>query len=233
MNLIKKIELFGDSILKGVVLEAGKYSIKHNLGVEEISKIYKLDISNNSKFGCTISKGFEIIKKNVGNGTICDAAVLEYGGNDCNFDWKLVSDAPQAEHEPFTPIKQFAEIYEKIIIYLKENNITAVLTSLPPISSPKFLNWVCRNGIDKDKVIEWLGDENAIYRYHESYSREVEKLAIKYNCPCVDIRGAFLARRKSDDLICEDGMHPTEEGQIVIHDAFQKFLEEYKFEKAV
>ena len=223
---IREIEVFGDSILKGIQLnsENKKYVIDNNIDIDQISKKYTVEIKNFSKFGCTIEKAKKIVDRNLEKGIKCDVAIMEYGGNDCDFNWREVAGDPDKEHFPNTPLEIFSKTYREIISKLKVKGIVPILTNLPPIDPQRFFDWFC-NGLNKENVMKWLGSINTIYRQQETYSREVEKIARETGCPLIDIRGAFLRRRKVEDLLCEDGIHPNTEGQKVITQAFLEFTD--------
>lgn len=227
MQLKERIMIFGDSIMKGVVLGESdrRYKISSSLGVDAIAKRFGLELDNRSRFGCTVEKGTTVLRRTIEREPGCGVVVLEYGGNDCDFNWPEVSAAPEAEHEPHTPLGRFREIYASAIEYLRSKSITPILTTLPPICAERYLNWICRDGLSRENILSWLGDTNAIYRYQERYSRAVEQLAVKYAVPLVDLRGAFLEKRQMEELYCEDGIHPNDQGQLLIRDTFAKFIE--------
>ena len=220
----RKIEVFGDSILKGIQLnsENKKYVIDNNIDVEMISKKHDIEIVNCSKFGCTIGKGKVLLEKSLEKGMVCDAIVMEFGGNDCDFNWKDVAENPDKDHVPHTPLDIFIKTYSEMIDLLKKKGIQPILTTLPPIDPQRFFDWFC-NGLNKENVLKWLGSINTIYRHQETYSRAVEKIAKDSNCLLVDLRGAFLGKRRVENLLCEDGIHPNTEGQKVITQAFSEF----------
>ena len=228
MELQRNVEVFGDSILKGVQLdnENMRYHVDNNIDVSMLEKKFLLNINNFSKFGCTISKAFSHIEKRFKSGDLqCHAIVLNLGGNDCDFNWKEVSERPEAEHEPNTPLETFAETYKKIIEFLKDNGIRPIITTLPPLDAQRFFNWFC-GGLEKSaNVLKWLGSVETIYRWHENYSRTIEKIATETGTLLVDLRGAFLKHRKIDKLLCDDGTHPNTEGQRVITQGFLEFIE--------
>jgi hypothetical protein len=90
----KKVEVFGDSVLKGIQVNPQnmRYHIDNNIDIKMIAKKFFLDIRNFSKFGCTITKGLTLIKKRLQDaGPFCDAIIMNFGGNDCNFDWQAIS----------------------------------------------------------------------------------------------------------------------------------------------
>ena len=230
MNIQKRVEIFGDSLLKGVQLnpENLRYHIDNNIDVERIEKTYFLNIKNFAKFGCTVTKGLTLIEKRLkANEPFCDAIVMDFGGNDCDHNWQAVSERPDDKHLPYTPLDVFVETYHKIITLIKKNGIRPILTTLPPLDSQKFFHWFCK-GLDKEIVLKWLGDVHIIYRWQETYSRTVEKIAAETNTLLVDLRGAFLKQRHLDLLLCEDGTHPNTEGQKIITQAFLEFIESAK-----
>jgi len=228
MELQRNVEVFGDSILKGVQLdnEKKRYLVDNNIDVNMLEKKFLLNISNFSKFGCTISKAFALIEKRFKNNELkCDAIVLNLGGNDCDFDWKAISERPEDEHQPNTPLDVFADTYRKIIEYLKEKGIRPIMTTLPPLDAQKFFNWFCGGLEKKANVLEWLGEVESIYRWQENYSRTIEKIAEETGTLLVDLRGAFLKHRRIAHLLCADGTHPNTEGQRVITQGFLEFIE--------
>ena len=228
MDQQRNVEIFGDSILRGVQLddENKRYHVDNNIDVNMLEKKFLLNISNFSKFGCTISKAFTLIERRFKSGeSQCDAIVLNLGGNDCDFDWKAISENPDDEHQPNTPLDAFSDTYKKIIEYLKAKGIRPIMTTLPPLDAQKFFDWFCA-GLDKSaNILKWLGTVEAIYRWQENYSRTIEKIAEETGTLLVDLRGAFLKHRKLEHLLCADGTHPNTAGQRVITQGFLEFIE--------
>jgi lysophospholipase L1-like esterase len=193
-----------------------------------IEKKHFLEIRNFSRLGCTISQGIALIEKRLKKEEpLCDAVIIDYGGNDCDFKWQEIADCPDGEHLPNTPIDGFVNMYHKIIRMLNEKRIRPILTTLPPLYAQKFFDWFCK-GLNKENVLKWLGSVETIYRWQEYYSRTVEKIAAETNTLLVDVRGAFLKHRRIEHLLCEDGTHPNTEGQKIITQAFLEFIETAK-----
>ncbi|MDR1388981.1 MAG: SGNH/GDSL hydrolase family protein [Treponema sp.] len=223
--MLRNVGVFGDSILKGIQVdsESRGYCVNNNIDIEQISHKHSLVVNNYSLFGCTVKKGISMLKKRIDNGKNYDMVVIEYGGNDCDFNWKEIADNPDAEHLPNTPLDVFYATYCQIIALLREKCIIPILANLPPLEPQRFFDWFCRN-LNKDNILKWLGgNTNTIYRWQETYSRMVEKIALATKTHLVDLRGAFLKHRRIDDLICEDGTHPNTRGQKIITDAFMNF----------
>jgi lysophospholipase L1-like esterase len=224
MNIIRKIEVFGDSILKGIQINPlnKRYYVDNNIGIDMLSKEFSLEIVNNSRLGCTVTKGKTMLDRFLGKKPDCTAILMDYGGNDCDFNWKAISENPDSHHEPYTPIKTFMRSYSDIINNIFNNGIRPIVTNLPPICPNRYFNWLSKN-LDKKNILQWLEDINLIYRYQESYSRAVEKVAKNTGAMLVDLRSVFLSERHLGRYLCEDGIHPNTEGQKLITQGFVEF----------
>lgn len=213
------VQVYGDSILKGVTLDENNIKYKINDIFNDTE-----EIENYSKFGCTVSKGDEILTRNLSKGKRGNLAFLEYGGNDSDFDWEQISNDPESEYFSKTPINEFEEKYTAMIHKIKQNDMKPVLFTLIPVEAESYLSWICRNGLSKENILKWLGDVFAIYRYQEQYSRKIEEIAVKENCDIIDLRGAFLRKRKISGLYATDGIHPSLLGQDVIKHEIHNYL---------
>jgi lysophospholipase L1-like esterase len=230
MGVLRSVGVFGDSILKGIQVdtENKRYCVKNHIDIEQISHKHQLVVNNYSLFGCTVKKGWLMLQKRIDKGKFYDMVVIEYGGNDCDFNWKEIASDPGIQHTPNTPLDIFFTTYCKIISMLKKKCIIPILTNLPPLEPQKFFDWFCK-GLNKDNILKWLGSINTIYRVQETYSRMVEKIAFETKTHLVDLRSAFLEHRRIDALLCEDGTHPNTNGQKIITETFLNF----KFHDAV
>ena len=223
MNIVRKIEVFGDSILKGIQLNPRnkRYCVDNNIDIDMLSSTYSLDIVNRSKYGCTVKKGLSMLSKYLGNKPDCSVILMNYGGNDCDFDWKAISENPDANHEPNTPIKDFISIYTEMIEQIYKKGIRPVITNLPPLEPQRFFDWFFK-GLNKERILTWLDGVNRIYRFHELYSHTIEEIARTTGTLLVDLRGAFLKEARIGSLLCIDGVHPNTEGQKLITREFAK-----------
>lgn len=228
MKQFRKIEVLGDSILKGIQVNPNnqRYYIKNDIDVTMLSNMYNLVITNKSRFGCTVVKGSRIIGEKLEKGLDCDALVMDFGGNDCDYNWTDISSNPSGVFEPNIPLEQFKTEYIKLIRRLKEKNIMPILTTLPPLEPQRFFDWWCRN-LNKENVLRWIGSVGAIYKHQETYSDCVKEIAQSEHVPLVDIREAFLKNGDLGDLICVDGTHPNSKGQEVITKAFDRFIKDH------
>lgn len=230
MKQIHTVEVLGDSILKGIQLDPDteKYVVKNEIDEAGLAERWDLQIHNGSRFGCTAEKADRLLDRMLERGLGCDAVVMDFGGNDCDFKWLEIAENPKAPHPPAYSVENFLEIYSGMIQKLKAREILPVLTTLPPLEPWRFLNWWCRGG-DEETVIRWMGGSVCnVYAHQEKYSRAVERLAQREQVPLVDIRGEFLKYGRLDETICMDGTHPNSKGQKLITAAFDNFMKAYQ-----
>ena len=212
--------VYGDSILKWVRFENGKYVADH-APESRLAERFGLRLTNRSRFGCTIAKAMPRIRMD--SAARCaepEYALLEFGGNDCDFDWAAVASAPDAPHECKTPPPLFESLYREAIALLRAGGRTVVLATLPPINSELYLRFLCRGGLSRERIVHWLGDVERIYRWQESYSETVARISREEHTGLVDLRGPFLRdARPASALLCPDGIHPSRLGQGLMYEA--------------
>lgn len=218
-----KVTLYGDSILKGVLLENGRYTINREWEARMRGKT-GLEIRNRSRFGCTIRKAMDVIRRDSeSRAEEGEIAILEYGGNDCDYPWEEISAAPGGRYDCRTPPEVFMEEYCEAVRLLRNSGRTPVLLTLPPILAERYLCFICRDGLSRENILSWLGDVDAIYRWQEKYSGMVEQIAAQEQVQILDIRGAFLRdSRRKEELLCDDGIHPSRSGQGIVFETLRR-----------
>ena len=227
MKRVSHVQVLGDSILKGIQVDpaTGRYVTRNDIGIPGLERDFGLTVKNGSHFGATVVKGARLLDRLLEKEAPCDAVVMDFGGNDCDFRWEQVAADPEGDHRPNVPLEEFLQRYREMIVRLRLHGITPVLYTLPPLEPERFFHWWCRD-LDQAAVRRWLGGLSNIYAHQENYSRAVEQLARETGTPLVDIRGAFLAHGHVERLLCEDGTHPNSAGQSLIGQAFRDFARE-------
>ena len=219
MEKLGRISLWGDSVMKGVLWnkETQRYKLSDYHAAEEASEELGFSLHNHSKMGCTSTKGLTLIRHFLDKKEEKPQyAVIEFGGNDCDFNWSEVAAAPDAEHLPNTPLPEFEAQMRSMIHCLREKGIKPVLTTLVPNHAERYFAFITRNGLSGERILRWLGDVQHIYRWHERYNARVEKVAREEDCPVLDLREAFLNQWHYEDFLCEDGIHPNDRGYHLI-----------------
>lgn len=223
---MQNIFAFGDSIMKGIVtnttrIDEGstKYVISDSCFVNRVELLKNVSIRNLSRFGSTVKGGLSNLDRHLKEISPGDKVVLEFGGNDCNFDWKAIAANPMGQHAPTVDLRQFRELYAQVIERVTSANAVPVLLSLPVLLPRRFFDFVSR-GLNKDNILLWLGgDVSTISNWHEQYNIAVFKLANKHGMSVIDISTVFLGRRNLCEYYCLDGMHPNEKGHALIAEA--------------
>ncbi len=209
--------IFCDSVCRGVILDGAKkkYQFLKDNFASLFSRITGVSVCNYAAFGCTIPKGGKTMERHLGELPGYDSVLLEFGGNDCDFNWKEISEHPDEDHLPNTPIEAFTEQYRKMVRTVRQKGGNPILLTLPPLDAERYFNWLSV-GLNPANILKWLGDVNRIYRWHEYYNMAVCRVAAQLHAPLLDIRSAFLEHRDFRSLLCEDGIHPNEKGHALI-----------------
>ena len=89
-KIMDTIAAFGDSVLKGVIYEDEHYRVSDASFQKICEEYFGITIENKAKFGSTITKGESVFDRNLDmiRETKSEYVVLEFGGNDCAYNWK-------------------------------------------------------------------------------------------------------------------------------------------------
>lgn len=221
--MIQNICIFGDSVAKGVIFDSAKskYRLLKESFANIIQRKQNISISNYAKFGCTISMGSSILAKHESQLSSFDFTVLEFGGNDCDYNWAEISNQPLEPHLAKTPIKQFKEEYITLIERVKANGGIPVLLTLPPIDSNRYFQWISK-GLNGKNILTYLGSIDAIHTWQSLYNTAVTEIAEACKVSIIDIRTAFMEKQDYRDYLCEDGIHPNSKGHLLISNAIDR-----------
>ncbi len=218
-----RIVLFGDSIAKGVFFnnEKGRYEALDN---SYLSGRLKGALINAGKFGSTLVKGTTRLAKEVLSKDP-DMVLLEFGGNDCDFDWDSIEKDPAADHKPKTELADFKTALVQMIARLKEKGIKPFVMTLPPLVPERYLSWLSKESESRyKKILSWLGTVSKIYFWHEGYNTVIREVAEETGTELIDIRSEFLKKQDIGNLMSKDGIHPNREGYKLIADKIVDFF---------
>ena len=216
-----RIAALGDSLTKGVVLtEQNRYSVMDRSFIDIVSEELDLSVENYGKFGCTVSFGANVIDRHSAEIKASDYTFIEYGGNDCDFDWMKIADEPRLDHKAKTALESFKGQFAALIGKVRALGSIPVIISLPPIISDTYFSFFSRhmNEEQRENVLRWLGgDVGIIARWHESYNRALFMVAHQTNTQIIDITTPFDTYRGNlKSLYCLDGIHPNANGHKLI-----------------
>ena len=221
-----KFIVTGDSISRGVVYDETKckYTVIQDNYVSLLQNSLKGIVHNTARFGNTIIRGIGKLKDDVFNKKP-DVVLIEFGGNDCDFNWDEIALNPEAEHSPKTDFDVFKSKLRETVDFLKSNHVTPVLMTLPPLNADKYFKWISRNNpLSEINILKWLGSVTRIYWWQERYSSIITKVAEETGTRWIDIRGAFLQHPDFSDFLCMDGIHPNEHGHKLIAEKVLEYI---------
>ena len=166
--------------------------------------------------GCNIATGERILDRHLEQLNDATYVLMCYGGNDSDYNWKAIADAPKQEHLPKTPINVFEKKYVRIINKVREKGCTPIILSLPPIDAQQYFDFFTQTFADvqKSNVLKWLkGTVDTIWAGHELYNDAIKRIADATNTILIDVTKG-LGDGKA--YLCHDGIHPNATGQYKI-----------------
>jgi lysophospholipase L1-like esterase len=222
--------VLGDSISRGVVYneEKKRYVFFKEGFISGISRLLRVPVHNLSKFGSTVVNGMSLLADKFST-LEPDVVLIEYGGNDCDFNWDEVAKRPEADHQPQATLENYEKALTDTVTYVQEKGKIPVLMNLPPLNDEAYFNWFTQGSAEKgERILRWLKGRERIYWWQEQYSCSVDRIAKRTSAHLINIRSEFLQTADYRRLLCKDGIHPNEQGQLLI----KGVLKEYIFKNA-
>lgn len=222
-----EILIWGDSVFKGVIFDSARerYALLKDSAVQLLQSLLPLPIVNRSQMGRTAPEAMRLLHEQKPEAIRGRVVVLEFGGNDCDYNWAKVAENPEAPHQPNTPVEQFTDALYRMVARVRDCGGRPVLSTLPPLDADRYLSWITRNGLSKENILRFIGKAEHIYRWQEYYSTLILRVAADTLCDCVPIREAFLEKVRGEDVLCQDGIHPNAAGHRIIADAAYAFAQ--------
>lgn len=226
-----KLVALGDSIIKGVLVrsegERSRYSLADKSIVECCAEKLGGESLNLGKMGCTIEAGERILDRYLDKMSGAQYVLLEYGGNDSDYNWQEIAESPEKEHFPRTRLEVFEEVYERVICKIKEIGAIPLVLSLPPMDAERYFAFFSQKWEDgfRANVMRWLGGStNTIMSGHELYNLATMRIAQRTGAQWIDVTSGLLKEHNFRAYLCDDGIHPNERGQRMIAEAVLQSL---------
>ena len=221
------VAIWGDSISKSITFDEGKG--RHIICKDSYESAFKelgYTLRNYGCMGCTAVKGESLMTAE--RMTPGGIAVIEFGGNDCDIDWKAVDSDPEcAEHPAKVSIADFKASLTRMIARVREHGMHPVLVTPLPVAAERYFEWVSR-GLRRDRILKYLGAAEYIYRWQERYDLALMEVAAREGTSIFDIRSLFLGERNMGELMSIDGIHPSPKGYGLIKEAVRQRLAEIR-----
>ena len=225
-----KVCFYGDSIGRGVVLD----NVKKRYGYSENSFARLLEgegivtVNNRCKFGCTSTKGLEVMRAEADRMKNYDYIVIMYGGNDSDYDWPAVARDPEhgAQYVK-TSVPVYKQNIRDMVDLVHASGSTPVLLSMIPMDPARYFNWITRKS-DPDAILKYIKAPSGLYFGNQLYNLALFDVAAELSVPLIDICSPFLRELDFSDYLCEDGIHPSEAGHMLIYEEVKAFLQEHQ-----
>ena len=125
-----------------------------------------------------------------------DAAFLECGGNDCDYDWKSICEGRcDYEHRHRVAPLDFKKNYEDMIHLLQEKGVAVTAVIAPPIAIEVYLSHLLKSGVGKDIMSEYVNSVQQMEDEFAEYGEIMRTVAKVNNCEmaCIRMRRDMLS----------------------------------------
>jgi acyl-CoA thioesterase-1 len=220
-----EIHVWGDSLARGIIYneQKGRYAISRERCVTRLSEELSCKVTDHSVMGATVLDGLKHFDAAPPSpGALC---VVEFGGNDCDLNWRYVSEHPDEAVTPRVPLGDFQLGLTRFVREIRAKGMTPLLITPLPLHAKRYFAWVTRD-LNAAAVLSALGDVEHIYRWQERYANAVRTVARQTHCRLLDLRDVFLARTDYDHLMCIDGIHPNDAGHRLLAEEALKMIQE-------
>ena len=214
-----KLVVFGDSILKGVITIPGStklFDTTENDSLTLAQKELGFEMDNRSIYGNISSKGLIKLQKFLEKGGQADICIIEFGSNDCDYDWNIFEPGAQLpafdQIKPKVPLEEYLANLDQMVKLCRDHKITPVLMGLIPYVCDDWFKTIVK-GHDEEAILNFLGGTaETLGKNQEVYNLALKDFAQKNKVLLLDIYKIYRELPDSKKFMCYDGIHPNEEG---------------------
>ena len=232
-----KLVVFGDSILKGVITVPGSknlFDVTPNDSLSLAQKELGFELDNRSIYGNITSKGLVKLQKFLEKGGEADFCIIEFGSNDCDYDWNFFATDKQqtaaldpVELKPKVPLEQYLENLTQMVNLCRTKKITPIIMGLIPYVCDSWFKTITK-GHDEKAILNFLGGTaETLGKNQLVYKNALSDFVQKNNVQFFDPWGLFC---NNPELMCFDGIHPNEQGYSYLGLGWINFLPKVKKE---
>ena len=217
-----KLVVFGDSILKGVITIPNSdklFDVTENDSLSLAQKELGFELDNRSIYGNITSKGLIKLQKFFEKGGEADFCIIEFGSNDCDYDWGTLVQK--------VPLEDYLANLAAMVKLCREHKVTPLMMGLIPYICDDWFKTIIK-GQNEAAILDFLGGnpeqlgKNQLI-YKNAQADFVQKNKVQFLDPWQIFQG-------HKEIMCYDGIHPNEEGYVELSKAWIKFLSEVKKE---
>ncbi|GAY77468.1 SGNH/GDSL hydrolase family protein [Sporolactobacillus inulinus] len=222
-----KLICFGDSVTRGITFIRGRFKIIRNnypallqssLGEED--EVVNKGVFNDNSDLLIKRLDADVLDEHP------DIVLINIGGNDCNFQWDQVAKLPDSEHVPVVPLDRYISNLSVMIRRISESGALPVVLSLLPLDPARYYATLMKHY--SHSIGHWIGLCGGIEHWHGMYNRALKDFCAKSGVKLIDVRSAFKKNGSFNDLINEDGLHPTAKGYQVMAEIISSYIPDLK-----
>ncbi len=223
-----KIVVFGDSILKGVITipeSKNLFDVTQKDSLTLAQKELGFELDNRSIYGNITSKGLVKLQKFVEKGGAADLCIIEFGSNDCDYDWNIFANGaelpPATQIQPKVPLTEYIANLKCMVELCRSHNITPVSMGLIPYVCENWFKTIVK-GHDEAAILNFLGGTpETLGKNQLVYKNALSDFVQKNSVLFFDTWELFKGK---PELMCYDGIHPNEKGYEVLAKGWVNFL---------
>ena len=146
------------------------------------------------------------------------------------YDWQAIAADPSAKHNPQMDLVAYKALYTNRIAQARAQGLEPVLVSLPIIDENRYFAFITRGMSiqERKNVLYWLGGHiERLRNIHALYNLALFRLASTQCVHIIDIPSPMLARDHYDQLLEQDGVTLSPEGQALVDDELASLISRF------
>jgi len=226
------VVVFGDSILKGVItLPESKnlFDVTQNDALSYAREKLDFDLDNRSIYGNITTKGLLKMQKYFEKGNHADFCIIEFGSNDCDYDWTIFKAGAQLppfdQIQPKVPFEQYLANISEMVKLCRDNKVTPIIMNLIPYVCSDWFKTISK-GNDADAILRFLGGSpETLGKNQEKYNTALTSYAKENKVKILDYWE--ITTRIQDfqkKYMGPDGIHLNEDGYEHLGLSFYTYL---------
>lgn len=146
------------------------------------------------------------------------------------YDWQAIAADPSAKHNPQMDLVAYKALYTNRIAQARAQSLEPVLVSLPIIDENRYFSFITRGMSiqERKNVLYWLGGHiERLRNIHALYNLALFRLAATQCVHIIDITSPMLASDHYDQLLEQDGVTLSPEGQALVDDELASLISRF------
>lgn len=146
------------------------------------------------------------------------------------YDWQAIAADPSAKHNPQMDLVAYKALYTNRIAQARAQGLEPVLVSLPIIDENRYFAFITRGMSiqERKNVLYWLGGHiERLRNIHALYNLALFRLAATQCVHIIDITSPMLASDHYDQLLEQDGITLSPEGQALVDDELASLVSRF------